>query len=104
VIARLTATALDHWWELDGYAAAHNLPELGELPLPRFLAFVYYMLTRNLDENELAKLRARLWRPPPGEVVTDPRSPWAPQNEAAAFAAFKAQATGTVRPSQSRPK
>lgn len=67
------------------------MPELEELPLNRFCSFVMYMLTRNGSETDNAKLRAKLWRPPPG-VAADPRSPWSPENEKNALAAFKSQA------------
>lgn len=62
-----------------------------ELPLDRFCNFIWWWATRNAtDEQEIDKLRAQLWRPPPG-VAPHPDSPWAPEAEAQAFAAFKAQ-------------
>lgn len=64
---------------------------LQDMTADAFSAFVWYMLTRNVDQDESTKLRARLWRQPKGQVVTDPRSPWSRENEGAAFAAFKAQ-------------
>jgi hypothetical protein len=51
--------------------------------------FVWYMLTRNGDANDVAKLRAKLWMPPKG-VVPPPKSPWSAENELAGFQAFRA--------------
>ena len=91
--ARLVATALAHWMEFDGYAVAHGMPELGDLPLPRFEAFVWHLLIRNADAQGVAKMRAQLWMPPKGEVP-DERSPWSAKNESAAFGQL-ASALGT---------
>lgn len=93
---RLVATAVAHWEEFDGYAVAHGMKPLQKLPLDRFCSFVYWMLTRNGDENAIAKFRADLWMPTPEamsdpESVADERSPWNPANENKALAAFKAQ-------------
>ena len=82
-------TAQTNWAELDGYAVAHSMGYLQELPLSRFANFVWYMLTHNSEEKEVEKLRAKLWQPEPGQVVTDPRSPWSAENEAASLSAFK---------------
>jgi len=90
VTVRLARIAVESWPTLDGYAAAHGMPSLFDLPLDRFLNFVWYMATRNLEASGIEKLRARLWRPPKGQAVTDSRSPWAPQNEQKGFAALKA--------------
>jgi len=92
VTDRLVATAIDHWDELEGYGVAHGMKRLENLPLDRFCAFVYYMLTRSEDEAGIRKLRADLWRPPKNVAVMDSRSPWAPVNELDALKAFKAQA------------
>lgn len=65
--------------------------------------FVWHMLTRTQDENETAKLRAKVWRPPPENTQPiDPRSPWSPENEAKAFAALKMQ-TGAGMPALGAP-
>lgn len=65
------------------------MPDLRLLPLDRFSNFVYWMATRNSDATDIEKFRAKLWRPPKGEIVTDSRSPWAPQNEQQGFSALK---------------
>ena len=91
---RLARIAVESWPTIDGYAAAHGMRSLLDLPLDRFLNFVWYMATRNSDASEIEKLRARLWRPPAGEAVTDTRSPWAPANEMRGFSALKAAMGG----------
>lgn len=63
------------------------------MPFPAFLDFVYYMLTRNADEQAVEKFRRNLWMPPKG-VAPDKRSPWSPERETAAFRAVKAMTTG----------
>lgn len=98
--ARLAASALGHWEELDGFALAHQMPPLAELPLDRFCNFVYWRITDGAEAPELAKFRAQLWMPPRG-VEPDKRSPWSPDNELAALQAFKKQvsnATGGEAP------
>ena len=77
------------WADLDGYAVAHNMGYLQELPLDRFTNFVWHMLTRNSESREVETLRAKLWQPPKGEIVTDARSPWSSKNEGESFSAFK---------------
>lgn len=63
------------------------------MPVAGFLDFVYYLLTRNADEQAVEKFRRNLWMPPKG-VVPDARSPWSPERETAAFRAVKAMVTG----------
>lgn len=83
--------AAEHWETLDGYCVAHNVPDLREMELDRFCNFVWWWATRNAqDQQEIEKLRAQLWRPPPGQVP-HPESPWSPENESKAFSSFKAQ-------------
>ena len=65
------------------------MPDLRALPLDRFVNFVYWMATRNGSPTDVEKFRAKLWRPPAGEAVTDSRSPWAPENEQRGFASLK---------------
>lgn len=82
-------TAQTIWADLDGYAVAHTMGYLQDLPVSRFANFVWYMLIKDADEQDREKLRARLWQPEKGTVVTDPRSPWSSENERAAFGALK---------------
>lgn len=84
---RLAGAALDHWDEIDGYAVSHNMPELETLPVKRFTSFIYWYLTRNADASGLAKFKASLWRPPPGQPG---KGPWAPEAENAALSGLKA--------------
>ncbi len=70
---------------------------LQDLPLDRFLPFVWHMLTRYSKEPEVADMWAKLWRPPPGTLlgIDNPRSPWNPENETKAFRSV-ARALGAV--------
>ena len=65
------------------------MPDLRTLPLDRFVNFVYWMATRDGSATDIEKFRAKLWRPPKGEAVTDSRSPWAPEHEQRGFASLK---------------
>lgn len=87
---RLLSAVIARWEELDGYAVAHGMPDLRDLPLGRLCNFAYWKFTENGDQQFIEKFRARLWMPPKG-VVPDARSPWAPQNETAGLAALSAQ-------------
>jgi len=82
-------SAKANWADLDGYAAAHGLSPLQDFPIDRFCNFVWYMFTKEAEQREVDKLRAKLWQPLPGTVVTDPRSPWFSKNESNAFSALK---------------
>lgn len=87
---RLAQLAVEHSDTLEGYAVAHGMDELGELPLWRMTAFVYWYWTRNMsEEKDLQQFRSRLWQPPKG-TAPDERSPWSPKNEQHAFASLKA--------------
>lgn len=74
---------------MDGFAVAHSMSPIPDLPLGRACNFVYWYLTREADKDGLEKFRARLWQPPPG-YVADARSPWSPENEAKAFSSVRA--------------
>lgn len=74
---------------MDGYAVAHNMPDLRELDLSRLCNFVYWRITGGAEEKEVEKFRAKIWQPPRG-VLPDERSPWSPENEKNTFAAAKA--------------
>lgn len=98
---RLGMAAADNWASIDGYAAGHAMKDIRLLPLERFCNFIWWLSTRNSNEQEIAKQKAQLWRPPPAPpgkpaVPIDPRSPWSAENESKAFAALKAGLTGQV--------
>ncbi len=81
--------AEDNWQALDGYAVSQGMAELGKLPLSRFLNFVHWWATRNIeDQAGLDAFEQKLWMPPAGVEVT--RGPWSAAAESAAFAAAKA--------------
>ena len=87
---RLLATLVAEWPTLDGYAVAHGMGDLRDLPIERGCNYVYYRLTDNADEKGLTKFKSRLWMPPKGEEP-DARSPWSAENEAKAFAALSSR-------------
>lgn len=74
---------------MDGYAAAHGMPDLRELPLGRLCSFIYWHLCKGADQQSIDKFRAKLWMPPAGQAP-DARSPWAPENETKGFEALRA--------------
>ena len=88
--ARLVATARAHWLTLDGYAVAHNMGRLEDLEVSRFNSFVYWWFTHDLDANQLAKFRARLFQPPKG-FVAPANSLWSADNERNSLRAFASQ-------------
>jgi len=95
VTVRLVRTAVGNWETLDGYAVAHGMPDLRDLPLDRFCNFVWYMLTRNSEKKDVDQMRAKLWVPPPKSTAPIPKnSPWSAEAETAAFKAVRAQLTG----------
>lgn len=76
------------------------MKDLRRLPLDRFCNFIWWWLTRNAqDQVQVEKVRAILWRPPPG-VVADRRGPWGAQAETSAFQALKAGFGGKSRPTK----
>ncbi len=91
---RLAGMAKESWWEFDGYAVSRNMPPLGELPMDRFCSFVRWYALREAEQKDRDKFETRLWRPPPNTKVIPKESPWAPENENAAFAGLKAALSG----------
>ena len=71
------------------------------MPLRRYCNFVWWFITNGRDAQDVAKMRAKLWMPPPTATkkeLEDKRNPWSPENEKAALGAFMSQVTGTVKP------
>src|SRR5690606_34225059 len=66
VASRLSQLAVRRWEEVNGYAVAHGLPDLRAMTMGAFLDFVYYLFTRNGDEQSVEKFRRTLWMPPKG--------------------------------------
>lgn len=90
---RLAELAIEHWRELDGYAASRNMPELTDLPLGRFCNFVLWWATKDMqDEQSYLTFEAQLWRPPKGQAVDE--GPWSPQAETEAFQALRKMTGG----------
>jgi hypothetical protein len=70
-----------------------GLKSLGSYPLSRFCNFVWWAMVRNLKgEQEVAKLKARLWMPPAGVIPTE--GPWSPEAEMSAFSGLRAALGG----------
>ena len=105
---RLGMAALAQYEAIDGYATGHGMKDIRLLALDRFCNFVWWLATRNANEQEQAKMRAQLWRPPPpppGKAPEriDPRSPWSAENEAKALAGLKAGLGLTTKPTSAAP-
>lgn len=92
---RLAGLALQNWRYIDGYAAAHNMPELADLPLGRFCSFVWYWATRNAsDAREVERLERQVWMPPfdpstGAALVAPTEGPWSAEAENASLGALK---------------
>lgn len=88
--SRLVGLAEHHWTKIDGLLASRGEDPL-LLPPDRFLNLIYWWATKDAaDQKELDKFDRRLWRPPPG-VRAPAGSPWSPEAETQAFAAFSAE-------------
>jgi hypothetical protein len=75
--------------DVDGLAVSLGLADLRTLPLSRFVNFIWWYLTRNIQsEADLAKIRANVWMPPAGVEPTE--GPWSAAAEMSAFASLKA--------------
>lgn len=89
---RLVNTVAEHWPRFDGEMALQGFDPL-DLPFDRFISLLYAWMTKDLDEAGLAKFDAQLWQPVKG-VEIPAESPWSPENEQKAFAAFKSSVQG----------
>lgn len=88
--ARLVGIALANWLPLDGFAVGHGLPPLGDLPIERLCAFVYWWATRNAqEEKDVARFDRQLWLPPAPDVEVK-AGPWSPEAEMASLRGLKA--------------
>lgn len=71
------------------------MPELEELSLPRFCNYVWFMVSKNKEEQDRKTLHAQIWRPPTtGEPIPE-SSPWSAENENKSLAALKSSAGGS---------
>lgn len=85
---------LENWYDVLGYFLAHGLDDPRDMPIDHVEAVLWYRATENAQDPTFPdKLKAALWRPPPGAV---PEGPWAPEAEASAFASLKAQVSGNA--------
>lgn len=90
---RLSSLAVTNWELVEGYAITHGIKSVQDMPLGSFTSMVSYLATENAEKKDKDKFRQDVWRPPKG-VRADPRSPWSPANEKAAFDAVKAMVKG----------
>lgn len=72
----------------DGFAVAHNMPQLGDIDLGRLANFIYWHTVKDAGNDDVEKFRAKLWQPPIG-VAAHERSPWSPENESKAFSSAR---------------
>lgn len=85
---RLCLVAVENWEDLDGWAVSRNMPPLESLPLERFGSLVWHWMSRNGEQKDIDRMRARLWQPPKG---TEARvGPWSPEAETSAFKSLQA--------------
>lgn len=87
-MAQLLAIAREHWVDIDGYCVGHGI-DLDTLPVPRFLNFIQWWCTKNMDEKERSNFESLLWTPPIGE---EGQGVWSSEAETEALMAFKARA------------
>ena len=86
--ARLALIVIENDWQIEGYAASRNMPELGQLSMHRFCAFVQWWAVRNAEKQaDIDKFQSQLWRPPPGVVG---QGPWSSEAETAGLSSLKA--------------
>jgi hypothetical protein len=87
--------ARDNEWDLDGLRASTGAASMWTLPVPQFAAFVWWWATHDAEEKDRTKFKNKLWMPPVGDTSPIPaNSPWSPEAENAALAAFSAQVGG----------
>lgn len=87
---RLVHVGAERWSELNGYRVGNGATtSLMDTEVSDFTDYVWWYITRDADQAEVDKFKARLWRPPAGEAP-DPRSPWAPEQEMDTFKALQA--------------
>ncbi len=89
---RLVAMAAESWKDLDGYAVAHSMGRLMEMPISRFTNFVWWWATNGADQQGREKFERRLYMPPKGVAPTT--GPWTAEAESGAFSALR-QSLGT---------
>lgn len=75
------------WAAFDGLCASQGFDPL-EMPWDRFLNLSYWFLTRNGDEESIAKFDRWLWVPFDVAEEVPAESPWSVESQEAAMAAF----------------
>lgn len=91
---RLARLAIEHRMDLEGHLVGQgSLLGLEDLPMIRFVGYIWWFFTQNADEKQREKFRAALWRPSSLAAEIPDASPWHPDNEMKAFASLKAETT-----------
>lgn len=87
---RLAGIAHDNWMDVEGYALTHGVGDIRQLNLSQFCSFMWHMIAQgHEDQPSLDRTKAKLWKPPKGEVAT--QGPWSPEAEQDSFNALKSQ-------------
>ena len=82
--------AYEYKRDLDGHMIGHGSPfSLGDLPIDRMIAYVWWFFTREASDEERKKFEAKLWMPPTKDTPIPKQSPWSAENEMSAFSALK---------------
>jgi hypothetical protein len=89
---RLTRLAIEHRLDLEGHLVGQGaIYGMEDLPINRFLGYVWWYFTKDADERQRDKFKAALWRPPTIDTPIPKESPWSAENEMKAFSALKAE-------------
>lgn len=65
--------------DLDGYAVGHGIGDLRELPLDRFVNFVWWWATHGMEKKDRDTFEQRVYMPPKG--VVPEKGPWTAEAE-----------------------
>ena len=74
--------AIDNWQDVNGFCVAHRI-DFRHLNVSDGADLIWWMLTKDGDEQGKERLKVWLWRPPKGVVPT--KGPWTAEAETAAL-------------------
>lgn len=90
VATRLIGAARRDWPRFDGWCASRGIdPEA--LPVDRLCNLVWHRIVEHKRPEEIDRLEAELWKPPPGTEASS--GAWAPDEELAAFGRLSSDAS-----------
>lgn len=78
----MIASARRDWARFDGKCASRGVDPL-ELPLDRLCNLVWHWITEHRKPDEVDRIEADLWRPPPGTEASS--GAWSASEELSAF-------------------